>query len=75
MGQDGVNTSRIPGLPLKAGNAAGDLRMHDTKAHRDLQGHIDVAMNRSLDGGRTWNPMQVVLDRNEWGGMPENTTG
>ena len=30
---------------------------------RDLQGDIDIAMMRSLDGGMSWQPMQIVLDR------------
>ena len=74
-GQDGVHTSRIPGLATsKKGTwmAIYDARYESA---RDLQGHMDIALNRSFDGGRTWDPMQVVLDRKEWGGMPEKYNG
>ncbi|MGI6074521.1 MAG: exo-alpha-sialidase [Fermentimonas sp.] len=73
--QDGVHTSRIPGLATsKTGTlmAIFDARYDSA---RDLQGDIDIAMNRSFDGGRTWEPMQVVLDMGEWGGMPEKFNG
>ncbi len=74
-GQDGVHTSRIPGLATSKQGTL--LAIYDARyeSARDLQGHIDIAMNRSLDGGRTWEPMQVILDRNEWGGMPEKYNG
>lgn len=73
--QDGVHTSRIPGIATsKKGTlmAIYDARYNSA---RDLQGHIDIAMNRSFDEGRTWEPMQIVLDMGEWGGMPENYNG
>lgn len=73
--QDGVHTSRIPGLNMSKRGilmAIYDAR-HDMA--RDLQGDIDIAMNRSFDGGCTWEPMQIVLDMNEWGGLPEKFNG
>ena len=74
-GQDGVHTSRIPGLATSKKGTL--LAIYDARyeSARDLQGHIDIALNRSFDGGRTWEPMQVVLDRKEWGGMPEKYNG
>lgn len=74
-GQDGVHTSRIPELATSKQGTV--LAIYDARyeSARDLQGHIDIAMNRSLDGGCTWEPMQVILDRNEWGGMPEKYNG
>lgn len=74
-GQDGVNTSRIPGLATtKKGTL---LALYDARyeSSRDLQGHMDIGLNRSMDGGETWEPMQVVLDRKEWGGLPEKYNG
>lgn len=74
-GQDGVNTSRIPGITTsKKGTllAIYDARYDNS---RDLQGNIDIAMNRSFDGGETWQPMQIVLDMKEWGGLPEKFNG
>lgn len=73
--QDGVHTSRIPGLiTSKKGTL---LAIYDARyeSARDLQGHMDICMNRSTDGGRTWQPMQVILDMNEWGGLPEKYNG
>lgn len=74
-GQDGVHTSRIPGLATsKQGTllAIFDARYESA---RDLQGDMDIGLHRSLDGGHTWEPMQVVLDMNEWGGLPEKYNG
>ena len=59
---DQVNTYRIPALCTTTKGtllAAYDCRYDNS---RDLQGHIDIGLNRSLDGGQTWEPMQIVLD-------------
>lgn len=74
-GQDGVHTSRIPGLATSKKGTL--LAIYDARyeSSRDLQGHIDIALNRSFDGRRTWEPLQVVLDRGEWGGLPEKYNG
>jgi sialidase-1 len=73
--QDGVHTYRIPGLATaKDGSllAVYDVRREST---RDLQGHIDIGINRSIDGGNTWLPLQIVLDMGKWGGLPEKFNG
>lgn len=73
--QDGVHTSRIPGLATtKKGTL---IALYDARweLSRDLQGDIDIAINRSEDGGRTWQPMQIALDMKEWGGLPEKYNG
>lgn len=74
-GQDGVNTSRIPGITTSKEGAL--LAVYDARhdISRDLQGDIDIALNRSLDGGETWQPMQIVLDMKTWGGLPEKYNG
>ena len=74
-GQDGVHTSRIPGLATSKNGTLMAIYDARYESARDLQGHMDIALNRSFDGGRTWEPMQVVLDRKEWGGMPEKYNG
>lgn len=73
--QDGIVGSRIPGLAttpkgtlLAIFDARYDLR-------RDLQGHMDIALHRSSDGGVTWQPLQVILDMGCWGGLPEKYNG
>ncbi|MDR1091499.1 MAG: exo-alpha-sialidase [Prevotella sp.] len=73
--QDGVHTSRIPGLATSKKGTL--LAIYDARWEmaRDLQGDIDIALNRSEDGGRTWQPVQIVLDRKEWGGLPEKFNG
>ncbi|SFK90293.1 sialidase-1 [Porphyromonadaceae bacterium KH3CP3RA] len=73
--QDGVHTSRIPGLVTSKKGTL--LAIYDARyeSARDLQGHMDIGLNRSTDGGRTWEPMQTILDMNEWGGLPEKYNG
>ena len=73
--QDGVHTSRIPGLSTSKKGTL--LTIYDARyeSARDLQGHMDIGLTRSTDGGRTWEPMQIVLDMNEWGGLPEKYNG
>ena len=74
-GQDGVNTSRIPGIATSKKGTL--LAVYDARyeTSRDLQGNIDIAMNRSFDGGQTWQPKQTVLDMKQWGGLPEKYNG
>lgn len=73
--QDGIHTSRIPGLATSKDGTL--LAIYDARyeSARDLQGHMDIGLNRSTDGGRTWQPMQIVLDMKEWGGLPEKYNG
>lgn len=61
-GDDGAAVYRIPGL---ATTPAGTLiAVYDVrwKGWGDLPGDIDVGMSRSTDGGRSWEPMQIILD-------------
>jgi sialidase-1 len=74
-GQNGVNTSRIPGLvTTKKGTllAIFDARW---RSPGDLQGDIDIALTRSTDGGMTWSMMKKVLDMKCYGGLPEKYNG
>jgi len=73
--QDGVHTYRIPGMVTSNEGtllAVYDVRRDDSS---DLQGDIDVGLNRSTDGGETWEPMQIIMDMGEWGGRPVNENG
>lgn len=75
FGDDGINSFRIPGLVTSTKGsllAVYDIRRNSS---RDLQGDIDVGLNRSLDGGKTWQPMQVIMDMGKWGGLPETENG
>jgi sialidase-1 len=61
-GDDDVHTYRIPGL---ATTLKGSLiAVYDVRRRSggDLPGDIDVGMSRSADGGRTWQPMKVIMD-------------
>lgn len=73
--QDGVHTTRIPGLITTIKGSL--LAVYDARwdSSRDLQGDIDIALNRSEDGGQSWQPMQRILDMNEWGGLPQKFNG
>ncbi len=73
--QDGVHTSRIPGLATSPKGTL--LAIYDARheSSRDLQGDMDICLNRSTDGGQTWQPIQTVLDMKEWGGLPEKYNG
>lgn len=74
-GDDNIHTYRIPGL---AATAKGTLiAVYDNRytGSGDLQGDIDVGMSRSTDGGETWEPMRVIMDMGEYGGLPQNQNG
>lgn len=70
-GQEGVDTYRIPGIiTTDRGTliAVYDIRY---KNSADLPGNIDVGMNRSTDGGKTWEPMKIIMDM----GAPHENNG
>jgi sialidase-1 len=61
QGDDGINTYRIPALvETEKGTliAVADARYDNS---RDLPGHIALAMRRSFNGGRDWEPMRIIL--------------
>lgn len=73
--QDGVHTHRIPGLARAKDGSL--LAVYDARRDtgRDLQGNIDIGVSRSLDKGKTWLPMEIVMDMGTWGGLPEKFNG
>lgn len=74
-GEEGVHTYRIPGLATSNDGtllAVYDIRYDNSS---DLQGDIDVGLSRSTDKGETWEPMQIIMDMKEWGGLPEEQNG
>lgn len=74
-GDDGVHSYRIPGLVTSTAGtllAVYDIRRDNS---RDLQGDIDVGLSRSTDGGKSWEPMKVIMDMGEWEGKPERENG
>jgi len=73
--QDNVHTHRIPGL--STANDGTLLAVYDVRydSGRDLQGNMDIGLSRSLDKGKTWLPMQIVMDMGTWGNLPEKFNG
>lgn len=74
-GDDGVYAYRIPGIVTACDGtlvAVYDIRRNSSL---DLQNDIDIGISRSKDGGRSWLPMQVVMDMGEWGGLPQAQNG
>jgi sialidase-1 len=73
--QDNVHTCRIPGLATAKDGSL--LAIYDARREsgRDLQGNIDIGVSRSIDGGNTWLPMQIAIDMEQWGGLPEKFNG
>jgi len=74
-GQDGCDTYRIPGMVTT--NAGTLITVYDNRYNnsKDLQEDIDIGMSRSTDGGSTWEPMKVIMDMGEYGGLPQNLNG
>ena len=70
-GEDSVHTYRIPGLITT--NKGTLIAVYDARYNnsRDLPGNIDVGMSRSTDGGRTWEPMKIIIDM----GPPHENNG
>jgi sialidase-1 len=73
--QDSVHTYRIPGLATAKNGSL--LAIYDVRREsgRDLQGNIDIGISRSTDGGNTWLPMQIAIDMQTWGGLPQKFNG
>lgn len=72
---DNVDTYRIPGLETT--NNGTLIAVYDVRRNNsgDLQDDIDVGMSRSTDGGLTWEPMKIIMDMGNFGGLEENENG
>ena len=72
---DGVHTYRIASLATTPNGTL--LCVYDMRRRksRDLQEDIDIGLSRSTDGGRTWQPAQVIMDMGRWGGLPQEQNG
>ena len=73
--QDGIHTSRIPGIITAKDGALVAVYDARYESSRDLQGHMDIAVSRSLDKGLTWLPYTVALDMKTYGGLAEKFNG
>lgn len=72
---DNVHTYRIPALTTTPKGTL--LCVYDMRRRldRDLQEDIDIGLSRSIDGGATWEPVRVIMDMGEYGGLPEAQNG
>ena len=73
--EDGIHTYRIPGLATT--NTGTLIAVYDNRRNGevDLQADVDIGMNRSTDGGKTWSPMKVIMDMGTYGGLPQDQNG
>jgi len=64
-GDQGINTFRIPGIATT--DKGSLITVYDVryKNSGDLPGNIDVGMSRSTDGGKSWEPVKVIMDMGE----------
>ena len=60
-GNDGYNTYRIPAIIMAPNNELLAFCEGRVKGSADF-GDIDIVMKRSNDGGKTWTPMQKIVD-------------
>jgi sialidase-1 len=67
---DGVNTYRIPAMTTTPRGTL--LCVYDMRRRmsRDLQEDIDTGLSRSTDGGASWEPVRLIMDMGEYGGLP-----
>jgi sialidase-1 len=75
QGDHGCHTFRIPGIAVS--NQGTLLAVYDMRYRnrRDLQGHIDIGLSPSTDGGMTWEPPRPIMDMGEYGGLPQDQNG
>ena len=75
QGDSECHTFRIPALATTTKGtllACYDMRYESS---RDLQGHMDIGLSRSTDGGKTWEAPRPVMDMGEWGELPQDFNG
>jgi len=71
VGDDAVNTYRIPGIVMTDKGTL--IAVYDIRytSNADLPSYINIGMSRSLDTGKTWQAMKIIMDM----GAPEDQNG
>jgi sialidase-1 len=72
---DNVHTYRIPSLATGPKGTLYSVYDMRRRKSRDLQEDIDIGLSRSTDGGRSWEPVKVVMDMGEYGKKPPEENG
>lgn len=72
--QDNI-AARIPGITTTKNGTL--IAIYDGRigGYRDLQGNMDICVQRSTDKGATWSKPIRAIDMGEWGGLPEKFNG
>ena len=75
QGDDQCHTFRIPAIAMT--NDGTLLAVYDMRyrSRRDLQGHMDIGLSRSTDGGKSWESPRPIMDMGAFGGLPEDQNG
>lgn len=75
QGDDNCHTFRIPAIAVT--NDGTLLAVYDMRyrSRRDLQGHMDIGLSRSTDGGKTWEKPRPIMDMGTFGGLAEDLNG
>ena len=75
QGEFDCHTFRIPAMVNT--NKGTLLAVYDMRynSRRDLQGHMDIGLSRSTDGGETWARPVPIMDMKKFGGLPEDQNG
>lgn len=75
QGQFECHTFRIPAMvATNKGTLLGVYDMRYTSS-RDLQGHMDIGLSRSTDGGNNWARPVSIMDMKKYGNLPEDQNG
>ena len=75
-GDDGVDTYGIPSIATTPKGTL--LCVYDMRWRypgHDLQDQITTGLSRSTDGGKTWEPVRIIMDMGEYGGLPREQNG